>query len=76
MKRLAVALLAILAVILTTHGQTSEQIVPVDTALRQGVLPNGMTYYVRKAVSKKHISGQALWLKMTMNWAWRISLNT
>ena len=55
MKRLAVALLAILAVILTTHGQTSEQIVPVDTALRQGVLPNGMTYYVRKAVSKKHI---------------------
>lgn len=55
MKRLTIALFAIIAAILTTHGQTSEQMVPVDTAIRQGVLPNGMTYYVRKAVSKKHI---------------------
>ena len=55
MKRITIALLAILSGVLSTHGQTSEQIVPVDTAIRQGVLPNGMTYYVRKAVSKKHI---------------------
>ncbi|MBO7557949.1 MAG: insulinase family protein [Bacteroidaceae bacterium] len=55
MKRLIVALLAIIAAVLPTHAQTSEQVVPVDTALRQGVLPNGMTYYVRKALQKKHI---------------------
>ena len=55
MKRLILALLAIIAAVFTTHGQTSEQVVPVDTALRQGVLPNGMTYYVRKATSKRHI---------------------
>ena len=55
MKRLILAILAIIAAVLTTHGQTSEQVVPVDTALRQGVLPNGMTYYVRKATSKRHI---------------------
>lgn len=55
MKRLILAILAIIAAVLTTHGQTSEQVVPVDTALRQGILPNGMTYYVRKATSKRHI---------------------
>ena len=55
MKRLILAILAIIAAVFTTHGQTSEQVVPVDTALRQGVLPNGMTYYVRKATSKRHI---------------------
>ena len=55
MKRLIVALLAIIAAVLPTHGQTSEQLVPVDTALRQGVLPNGMTYYVRRALQKRHI---------------------
>ncbi|MBQ2199536.1 MAG: insulinase family protein, partial [Bacteroidaceae bacterium] len=55
MKRLILAILAIIAAVVTTHGQTSEQVVPVDTALRQGVLPNGMTYYVRKATSKRHI---------------------
>ena len=55
MKRLTIILLAIIAVVITTHGQTSEQIVPVDTAIRHGVLPNGLTYYVRKATTKKHI---------------------
>ena len=55
MKRICTALLTIIIAILSANGKTSEQIVPVDTALRQGVLPNGMTYYVRKAVNKKHI---------------------
>ena len=55
MKRLTITLLAIIAAVRTTYGQTSEQIVPVDTAIRHGVLQNGMTYFVRKATSKKHI---------------------
>lgn len=48
-------LLACMAAAFAAFGQTSEQIVPADTALRQGVLPNGLTYYVRRAVNKKHI---------------------
>ncbi|MBR2153384.1 MAG: insulinase family protein [Bacteroidaceae bacterium] len=55
MKKLVIALLAIISAVITTQGQTSEQIVPVDTAVRYGVLPNGLTYYVRKATTKKHI---------------------
>lgn len=55
MKRLIIAIFAIITAILAAYGQTSEQVVPVDTAIRQGVLPNGMTYYVRRAVSKKNI---------------------
>lgn len=55
MARIFIAFFIFFATILSAYGQTSEQIVPVDTALRQGVLPNGMTYYVRKAVNKKHI---------------------
>lgn len=55
MKRICTVLLTIIIAILSANAKTSEQIVPVDTALRQGILPNGMTYYVRKAVNKKHI---------------------
>lgn len=54
MKRFCTVLLTIIAII-SANGKTSEQIVPVDTAIRHGVLPNGMTYYVRKAVNKKNI---------------------
>lgn len=55
MKRFCTVLFTIIIAILSANAQTSEQIVPVDTAIRHGVLPNGMTYYVRKAVNKKHI---------------------
>ncbi len=55
MRKTFITLFVIIAAVITAHGQTSEQIVPVDTAIRQGVLPNGMTYYVRKAKSRKHI---------------------
>ena len=55
MRKLTTTLLACMAAAFAAFGQTSEQIVPADTALRQGVLPNGMTYYVRKATSKRHI---------------------
>lgn len=55
MKRFCTLLLTIILYTLSVSSQTHEQIVPVDTALRQGVLPNGMTYYVRKAVNKKNI---------------------
>ena len=55
MKKFCTVLLTIIIAIISANGKTSEQIVPVDTALRQGILPNGMTYYVRKAVNKKHI---------------------
>ena len=55
MRKTFITLFVIIAAVITVHGQTSEQIVPIDTAIRQGVLPNGMTYYVRKAKSRKHI---------------------
>lgn len=55
MKRLSIIFLTIIIAVLSASSQTHEQIVPVDTALRYGVLPNGMAYYVRKAVNKKHI---------------------
>ncbi|MCR5395773.1 MAG: insulinase family protein [Bacteroidales bacterium] len=40
----------------TLSAQTSQQIVPRDTAIRYGVLPNGLTYYVRRATKKKQMA--------------------
>lgn len=51
MKTLFRVTIAILSVILFTNNiqatTNPDQLVPMDTAIRYGVLPNGLTYYIR-----------------------------